>query len=132
MSLIGGAVAIVVLVFILQLPSLSIRGLVIGERVVGGGQFWLLEFIAGAMTSAIITGVAVLLFRRLMLWIGVISVLVQVVWTAFTQSFFTPADSFVEAALQSAEIMGIIVGATIAILVARGLLTPKPQGSVTH
>src|SRR6266705_728786 len=98
MVLLGGALLIAVLVFVLQLPSLSIRGLIVGERVVGGGQFWLLELIAGALTSVIITGVAVLLFQRLMLWVGVMSVVIQLAWMAFTQTFLVSADSVAEIA----------------------------------
>lgn len=119
--LVGGAIVITVLVFVLQLPSLSLRGLIVGERIVGGGQFWLLELIAGALTSVIITGISVLLFRRLMFWVGVISVVIQLAWTASTQSFFTPADSVAEIVFRSAEVVGIVAGAVIAVLVARGI-----------
>jgi hypothetical protein len=120
-SLLGGAAVIGVLVFVLQLPSLSIRSLIVGERVVGGGQFWLLELIAGALTSAIITAVAIAVFRRLALWIGMMSIAIQVVWMLFTQSFATPADSFAEIVFRSAELVGIVAGAVLAILVARGI-----------
>jgi hypothetical protein len=123
--LVGGTVVIAVLVFILQLPSLSIRGLIVGERIVAGGQFWLLELTAGALTSGIITGVTVLLFRRLVLWVGVTSVVMQLAWMAFTQSFATPVGSFADIAFRSAEFVGIVVGAVIAVLVARGILSGR-------
>lgn len=125
--LVGGAILIAVLVFILQLPSLSIRGLIVGERIVGGGQFWLLELIAGALTSVIITGIAVLLFRRLMLWVGVISVVIQLAWMASTQSFLTPVDSAAEVVFRSAEVVGIVAGAVIAVLVARGIFNARQK-----
>jgi hypothetical protein len=131
MAVIGGVVVIAVLIFILQLPGLSIRGLVTGERVLGGGQFWLLEFIAGALTSAIITGVAVLLFRRLMLWVGALSVVLQSVWLVLTQTFHAPADSLAEILFRSAEFAGIIAGAAIAIFVARGIFNARATPAKT-
>ena len=130
-AVIGGAVVIAVLLFVLQLPGLSIRGLVVGERVVGGGQFWLLEFIAGALTSAIITGVAVLLFRRLMLWMGAMSVVLQLAWLVLTQTFHAPADSIVEILFRSAECAGIVAGAAIAIFVARGIFNARATSAKT-
>lgn len=130
-AVIGGAVVVAVLIFVLQLPGISIRGLVVGERVLGGGQFWLLELIAGAITSLIITGIAVLVFRRLALWIGVMSVVMQLAWLVLTQSFHTPADSFAEVAFRSAEFVGIVVGAAVAILVARGIFNARAKPAKT-
>ncbi len=131
LAVIGGAVVIAVLIFVLQLPGISIRGLVVGERVLGGGQFWLLEFIAGALTSAIITAVAVVLFRRLMLWVGVISVVLQLAWLVLTQTFHAPADSLVEIMFRSAEAVGIVAGAVIAIFVARGIFNARATPAKT-
>lgn len=126
LAVIGGAVLVAVLIFVLQLPGLSVRSLVVGERILGGGQFWLLEFIAGALTSAIITGVAVLLFRRLMLWMAALSVLMQFIWLMVTQTFHGP-DSFAEMMFRSAEFAGIIAGAALALLVARGLFSNRAK-----
>jgi hypothetical protein len=125
--LIAGVVVAAILAFLLQLPGLSIRTLLVGERTVGGGQFWLLEMIAGALTSLIITGIAVLLLRRLMLWVAAISVAIQLASMAFTQSYHMPADSVAEIMFRSAEVIGIVAGAVIAVLVARGLFTARQK-----
>ena len=124
-AVIGGAVVIAVLVFVLQLPGLSIRGLVVGERVLGGGQYWLLQFIAGALTSAIVTGVTVFLFRRLILWLGALSIVLQLAWLVLTQTFHAPAESIAEIFFRSAECVGIVVGAAIAVLVMRGIFNAR-------
>lgn len=126
--LVGAAVIIAVLVVVLQLPSLSVRKLLHGERVVASGQFWLLEMLAGGITSFIITGIPGLLLRRLMLWVSAMSVVMQFVWMAFTLKFASPAGSIAEMAFRSAEIVGVLVGAALAVLVVRGVL---PAGRET-
>lgn len=128
--LLGAAIAISILILVLQLPDLSVRRLLHGERVVASGQFWLLEMLAGAITSLIITAITILLFRRLLLWVSGLSVVMQLAWMAFTLRFASPADSIGEFAFRSAEIVGIVAGAALAVLAARGILsakdTPRP------
>jgi hypothetical protein len=123
--LVGAAVVIAVLVLILQLPSVSVRKLLHGERIVAGGQFWLLELLAGGITSLIITGAAVLLFRRLMIWVSAISVVMQLAWMAFTLEFATAAGSIPDVAFRSAEPIGILVGAAFAVLITRGISSAR-------
>jgi len=125
--LVGAAVLIAVLVVVLQLPSLSMRKLLHGERVVASGQFWLLEMLVGGITSFIITGITGLLLRRLMLWVSAMSVVMQLVWMAFTLKFASPPGSIAEVAFRSAEIVGVLVGAALAVLVVRGVFPAKHE-----
>ena len=118
---IGAALLISILVFVMQLPSFSVRGLLIGDRVVSASQFWILEFLAGVVVSVVITGIALALFRRRYRLIFLLSVSLQLLWVVMTQTFVTPANSIIEAALRSSEAVGLIVGAAIALLVARGI-----------
>jgi hypothetical protein len=120
--LIAAAAVIAVLVIVLQLPGISVRKLLHGERVVASGQFWILELLAGGITSFIITGITVLLFRRVMIWVGAVSILMQLAWMTLTLEFASPAGSIGEVAFRTAEPVGIVLGAVLAVLVARGLL----------
>ena len=123
--LVGAAAIMAVLIFVLQLSSISVMKLIHGDRIVGSGQFWLLELLAGGITSFIVTGIALLLFRRLIIWVSALSIAMQFAWMAFTLEFATPANSIAEFAFRSAESAGIILGVALAVLVVRGLFLDK-------
>jgi len=104
-----------------------VRRLLHGGRIFASGQFWILELLAGAITSFVITGIAVLLFRRLMLGVSVISVVVQFAWMAFTLEFATAATSSADVAFRLAEPLGVLVGAAFSVLLARRLFLRKQE-----
>ena len=117
----GALFVIVLVMFLLQLPFLSPRKLIIGERVLGGGQFCILEALAGMVSSLIITIAAAVLAKDLMVWIAVLSSTIQIIWLAFTETYLLPLNSAAEFTFRAAEPLGVIVGAAIAVLIARGI-----------
>ena len=121
LSLAGAVLLIVILVLVFQLPSLSPRHFLIGNRTFGTGTYWALEIAVGAITSMIITLVAAIAWRKLALWIAALSIGIQVLWLYVTQTYLVPADSLVELLSRLAEPGGIVFGAAGAVLLINSL-----------
>jgi hypothetical protein len=121
LALIGAGVLIVILVFIFQLPSISPRHLLIGDRTLGGGDYLILELVVGAIASLIITFLVAAVWERLALYIAGLSVGIQVLWIYFTQQYIASANSLVELLSRLAEPGGVVLGAIAAIFLAHSI-----------
>ena len=121
----AAAVVIAALTLVLQAPGLAIRHVLIGDRVLPSGQFWFLEMLAGLLTSAVITSLAILVDRRFMIWIAAASVAIQLCWVYITHTSLVPIDSLGEILLRSSDALGILLGALVAVLLVRGIFSTR-------
>jgi len=118
------------LVFCLQLPSLSLKNMLIVGRAFTVPELAAMELAVGAANSLVVTGLSVLAIRR-PLWMPVTTaIVVQLWWVTVVQRQYPSASSPVEFLLNWSLPFGVLLGGVAIMYIARRL-GKKDQATIS-
>lgn len=111
-----GALLAFMLAFLLQMPPISLRGTLIGNRIYTAPELGAMEFGVGLIASIVILAICLLTIRRPPLWLIVIAVIVQLVWNEFARGFSVDAHGLAELVIRYAQQVGVVVGGVVVFM----------------
>jgi hypothetical protein len=116
---VGVGLLIIVLNFIVQLPSIFnlIRSFFSSYGALNETQYWFFDFSLNITIAAVITALALLLVHGRMLLTVVISIVVQLLWYFLFHSYFDSAESIGELLFRASGAIGIILGSSLPLFV---------------
>lgn len=115
-----GALLALVAVFALQMPPISLRGALIGSKVLTAPELGVMEFVVGLSTSIVVSLLCVAVVRRPSVWLVMAAVLIQLIWNEVARGDSTEAQMAAELVIRYAQQVGAIVGG-IAVFWVLGL-----------
>lgn len=111
-----GALLAFVLVFILQMPPISLRGALIGNRIFTAPELGAMEFAVGLIASIVVLAICLLTIRRPALWLIVTAVIVQLVWNEFARGFSVDTQGLAELVIRYAQQVGVVIGGVVVFM----------------